>query len=103
MWETTVLVELERPVHAAPEKAWALAGTTAALSAMPAWFAFGVPAVAGTDRLCCLVIAGKTMTCVMLDVREEVPGQMICWQTRSTQPPGTQAFTLSVLRGHTGR
>jgi hypothetical protein len=98
MWETTVLVEQEQPVDAVPEKIWALAGSVTALSAMPAWFAYSIPsAVAGTDRLCCLVAVGSLMTCAVLDVREEIPGQLICWQTRSTHPAGRQLFTLSLL------
>lgn len=97
MWETTALVEREQLVDAAPEKVWALAGDFAALSAMPAWFAFSLsPSVAGTNRLCCLLAASEVMSCAVLDVREEIPGQMIRWQTRSTQPSGKQFFTLSV-------
>jgi hypothetical protein len=98
MWETAMQVEREQAVDANPGEVWALLGNLAALSAMPARFAFGVPAaLAGTDRLCGLLVVAKTMTCAVLDVRQEIPGQMICWQTRSTQPAGRQSFTLSVL------
>lgn len=98
MWDTTVLVEHELSVDAAPDQVWALARSPAALSAMPARFAFGVPAeVAGADRLCCLLVDGGIVTCAVLDVRQEIAGQMISWQTRSTQPTGKQIFTIGVL------
>ncbi|HEY1914220.1 MAG TPA: SRPBCC family protein [Streptosporangiaceae bacterium] len=97
MWDTPIRVEREQAVDAAPEKVWALAGDVAALSAMPGRSAFGVPAkAAGVGRLCCLLVPGKVLTCAVLDVREEIPGQMICWQTRSTQSVGRQVFTMSV-------
>ena len=96
MREGAVLVELEQPVDALPDKVWELVGDTAALSAMPGRFAFSVPAaVAGTDRMSCLLVPAES-GCTVLDVREEVPGQMICWQALNTQPAGEQAFTLSV-------
>jgi hypothetical protein len=91
MWETTAIVEREHVADVDPERLWALLGDLAALSVMPARFAFGVPAaVPGMERLCCLLVAGKTVHCAVLDVREEVPGQLISWQTRSTQPAGKQ-------------
>jgi hypothetical protein len=98
MWDSTVRVERDQAVDADPEKVWALAGNLAALSAMPARFAFGVPVpVPATDRLCCLLVVSRSPHCAVLDVREEVPGQMIAWQTRNTQPAGKQVITLSVL------
>lgn len=87
-----------------------LAGSPAALSLSPVWRAFSVPdAVEGTDRLCCLLVSGpgnfrrpvldlRRVRCAVVDVREEVPGQSIRWQVRSTDPAGTQLFTLSVRR-----
>jgi hypothetical protein len=107
MWDTALLVEHELPVDAVPGEVWALARSQAALSAMPAWFGFDAAAdVAGTDRLCCLVTDGQTVTAAMHDVRQEIAGRMICWQTRSTQPAGKQTLTLGVLprlRGSTLR
>ncbi len=98
MLEATVRVEREQPVDAAPEKVWELVGSLAALSAMPDRFAFDVPGpMAGTDRLCCLLVGTRNMHCAVLDVRDEVPGQTICWQTRNTQPTGRQQVRLSVL------
>ena len=98
MWESTVRVARELPVDADPDTVWGLVGSLAALSAMPARFAFGVPAAAhGTDRLCCLLVVSRSSHCAVLDVREEVPGQMITWQTRNTRPAGKQVLTLSVL------
>ena len=98
MWDTTVRVERELPVDAAPDEVWALARSPAALSAMPARFAFSVPdEVAGADRLCCLLVGGKIVACAVLDVRQEIAGQMICWQTRSTKPAGKQVFMIGVL------
>ena len=114
MWEATVLVEREQLVDARPEKIWELAGSPAALSVFPGWFAFGVPgAVKGTDRLCCVLVSGqgsfhrpvvdvRRVRCVVADVREEIPGQMISWQVRNTEPAGKQVFTLSV-HPRTGR
>jgi hypothetical protein len=83
-------VEHELRVRAVPDEAWSL-------SAMPGWFAFGVPAeVAGTDRLCCLITVDPTVACAMVDVRQEIDGQMICWQARGTQPVGSQTFSPNV-------
>jgi hypothetical protein len=68
------------------------------LSAMPAWFAFAVPAeVAGADRLCCLLGGQGVPFAALFDVRREVPGQEICWQSRSTLPVGKQNLAVSVL------
>jgi hypothetical protein len=98
VWDRTVRVEHELKVGAVPDQVWALARGPAALSAMPGWFAFGVPAeVTGTDRLCCLITANRTVTCAMVDVAQEIDGQMICWQARSTRAVGNQAFTIGVL------
>jgi hypothetical protein len=108
MWDSTVHAERERFVAAPPENVWVLAGSPAALSLSPVWWAFSVPdAVEGTDRLCCLLVSGpggfrrpvvdtRRFRCAVVDVREEVPGQSITWQVRSTDPVGKQFFTLSV-------
>lgn len=107
MWEATVRVEREQLVDALPQKVWDLAGSAAALSTFPGWFAFDVPGVvAGTDRLCCLLVSGegsfrpvadiRRVGCAVVDVKEEIPGQLISWQVRSTEPAGQQAITLSV-------
>ena len=98
MWETTLRVTCEQNVDADPERVWALLALPAALTVMPGRrFAFPVPAeIPGTDRLCCLIVAGQDHArCAVLDVREEVPGQLISWQTRSTRPAGKQTLTLS--------
>jgi hypothetical protein len=82
-----VRVEHELKVGAVPDQVWALARGPAALSAMPGRFAFGVPAeVTGTDRLCCLITANRAVTCAMVDVAQEIDGQMICWQARRRYP-----------------
>jgi len=108
MWEATVHVEREQLVDAVPEKVWELVSSPAALSVFPGWFAFGVPgAVEGTDRLCCVLVSGqgsfrcpaagtRRVRCVIVDVREEIPGQQIRWQVRNTEPAGRQVFTLSM-------
>jgi Polyketide cyclase / dehydrase and lipid transport len=98
MWETTLRVTCEQNVDADPERVWALLAVPAALTAMPGRrFAFPVQGVIpGTDRLCCLIVAGREHArCAVLDVREEDPGQLISWQTRSTRPAGKQTLTLS--------
>jgi hypothetical protein len=97
MWDRAVLVEHELPVDADPDQVWALTRTLAALSAMPGRFVLDVPAqVAGTDRLCCLLTDGEPVTSAVHDVQQEVAGQMICWQTRSTEPAGKQTLTLNL-------
>jgi hypothetical protein len=99
MWEATLRVTHEQEVDADPERVGALLAAPTALSAMPGRrFAFAVPAeVPGTDRLCCLIVAGREHAhCAVLDVREQVPGELISWQTRSTRPAGKQTLTLSV-------
>ena len=113
MWEATVLVEREQLVDVPPEKVWELAGSPGAFSVVPGWFAFSVPGVPeGADRLCCLLVAGRgsvrrpvvdarTIRCTVVDVREEIAGQRISGQVRSTKPAGRQVFTLSV-RSRTG-
>lgn len=98
MWEATVRVTREQEVDADPERVWALAAAPAALVAMPGdRFAFPVPAaVPGTDRLCCMIVSGKhDVHCAVIDVREEVPGQLIRWQVRSA-PSRKETLTLSV-------
>jgi hypothetical protein len=102
MWTQTVEVRRTERVDASPERAWELAGSLAALSAHPGWFAFGVPAgIPGADRVCC-VIHAKPLWCHVLDVREEEPGRMISWQVRSRRPLGSEVLTLSVLAQRTG-
>jgi hypothetical protein len=97
MWNATLLVEHELPVDAAADTVWALIRSPAALSARPDRFAFDVPVdVAGTDRLCCLLADDEAVTATVHDVRQEIEGQMICWQARGTQPAGQQALTLAV-------
>lgn len=91
-------VTCEQQVDADPDKVWALAAAPAALSAMPGHrFAFAVPAaVPGTDRLCCMIVSAKeNVHCAVVDVREEIPGQLICWQVRSA-PTRKETLTLSV-------
>ena len=98
MWEATVRVTREQEVDADPERVWALAASPAALAAMPGHrFAFAVPAVVpGTDRLCCMIVSGKhDVHCAVVDVREEVPGQLVRWQVRSA-PSRKETLTLSV-------
>jgi hypothetical protein len=108
MREATMRVEREQLVDAVPERVWELAGSPAALSVFPGWFAFSVSgAVEGTDRLCCLLVSGQgsfhrqvvdisRVRCAVVDVREEIPGQLISWQVLSPEPAGQQVFTLSV-------
>lgn len=107
MWEATVRVEREQLVDALPEKVWELAGSPAALSVLPGWFAFAVPgAVAGTDRLHCLLVSRggfrrpvvgiSRVDTVLIGVREEIPGEAISWQALNAEPAGKQVFTLSV-------
>jgi len=107
MWDTTLLVEHELPVDAAVDQVWTLARSPAALSAISGRFGFDVPAqIAGTDRLCCLLTDGETVTAAVHDVRQEIAGQTICWQARSTEPAGKQTLTLTALpqqRGSTLR
>jgi hypothetical protein len=106
--DTTVQVEHEAQVDAFPEQVWALARTTAALSALPGRFAFDLPGeVAGTSRLCCLLTDIRSVIPTVHDVRQEIAGQTICWQTLSTKPAGAQTLTLATRRGlspaHAGR
>jgi uncharacterized protein YndB with AHSA1/START domain len=98
MWEATIRATAEQQVDADPERVWALAATQAALSAMPGHrFAFAVEAaVPGTDRLGCMIVSAKeNVHCAVVDVREEIPGQLICWQVRSA-PARKETLTLSV-------
>jgi uncharacterized protein YndB with AHSA1/START domain len=98
MWEATIRATVEQQVDADPERVWALAAAPAALSAMPGHrFAFAVPAaVPGTDRLGCMIVSGKeNVHCAVVDVREEIPGQLISWQVRSA-PARKETLTLSV-------
>jgi hypothetical protein len=98
VWEATVRATREQQVDADPDKMWALASAPAALSAMPGQrFAFAVPAaVPGTDRLCCTIVSAReNVHCAVLDVREEIPGELIRWQVRSA-PARRETLTLSV-------
>jgi hypothetical protein len=104
MWDIDVSVERERFVNAAPEKVWELAGDVTGLSLGPGRFAFPVPGnVPETDRLSCLLALNRDGTrCVVVDVREEIPGQLISWQTRNTKPVGKNVYTLSVRPERSG-
>lgn len=97
MWESTVEVTREAVVQAAPEHAWSLVSDSAAWSLRPGHFAFDVPQVTEAGRLrCWFVPLGKGLICSVQEVREQIPGQVMSLRSRSTQPAGRQAFTLSV-------
>src|SRR5260221_876783 len=97
MWESTVEVTRKAIVQAAPEHAWSLVSDSAAWSLRPGCFAFDVPQVTEAGRLrCWFAPFGKGLGCSVQEVREEVPGQVMSLRSRSTQPAGRQAFTLSV-------
>ena len=97
MWESTVEVTREAVVEAAPEHAWSLVSDSAAWSLRPGRFAFDVPQVTEAGRLrCWFAPFGKGLGCSVQEVREEVPGQVMSVLSRSTQPAGRQAVTLSV-------
>src|SRR5258708_517509 len=103
MWESTVEVTRKAVVQAAPEHAWSLVSDSAAWSLRPGHFAFDVPQVTEAGRLrCWFVPLGKGLTCSVQEVREEIPGQGMSLRSRSTQPAGRQAFTLSVQRHDRG-
>jgi hypothetical protein len=97
MWESTVEVTRKAVVQAAPEHAWSLVSDSAAWSLRPGHFAFDVPQVTETGRLrCWFAPLGTGLICSVQEVREQVPGQVMSLRSRSTQPAGRQAFTLSV-------
>src|SRR5260221_3551044 len=97
MWESTVEVTRKAVVQATPEHAWSLVSDSAAWSLRPGHFAFDVPQVTEAGRLrCWFAPFGKGLGCSVQEVREEGPGQVMSLRSRSTQPPGRQAFTLSV-------
>lgn len=96
-WGRTVLVKHKLAVSAPPDEVWALGRGPAALSAWPGWFAFEVPAeVKGADRLCCVLGGDGVPFAAVFDVRWEVPGQEICWQSRSTASVGEQTLSVGV-------
>jgi hypothetical protein len=97
MWESTVEVTRTAVVQTAPEHAWSLVSDGAAWSLRPGQFAFDVPQVTEAGRLrCWFVPLGNGLGCSVLEVREEIPGQVMSLRSRSTRPTGRQAFTLSV-------
>jgi hypothetical protein len=56
-----------------------------------------LPQVTEAGRLrCWFAPFGNGLGCSVREVREEVPGQVMSMRSRSTQPTGRQAFTLSV-------
>jgi hypothetical protein len=98
MWETTVQVTREAVVQAPPERAWSLVSASAAWSLRPGRFAFDVPGATEAGRLrCWFVPLGSGLACAVQEVCDEIPGQTVSLRSRSTQPTGRQAFTLSVL------
>jgi hypothetical protein len=97
MWESTVEVTRKAVVQAPPEHAWSLVSDSAAWSLRPGHFAFDVPQVTEAGQLrCWFAPFGNGLGCSVQEVREEVPGQVMNLRSRSTQPAGRQAFTMSV-------
>jgi hypothetical protein len=97
MWESTLEVTREAVVQAPPEHTWSLVSDSAAWSLLPGSFAFDVPQATEPGRLrCWFAPLGQGLGGTVQEVREEGPGQVMSLRSRSTQPAGRQAFTLSV-------
>jgi hypothetical protein len=97
MWESTLEVTRKAVVQAAPEHTWSLVSDSAAWSLLPGSFAFDVPRATDPGRLrCWFAPLGQGLGGTVQEVREEGPGQVLSLRSRSTQPAGRQAFTVSV-------
>jgi uncharacterized protein YndB with AHSA1/START domain len=105
MWESTVQVERSRVVDTSAERAWSLLASPAVWSLRPtASFAFDIPwslPEAGRLRLY-IGATTRGVGSVVYEARDEAPGQLICWQTRSTVPVGRQVYTLRVRPARRG-
>lgn len=100
MWNATAQVDRSRVLDAEVERAGAFLRTAGPWTLLPGTdYAFNIPdSPAGLGRLICLVgpppdgVAGG-----ILEVMDEVPGQMIQVRSRSTNPIGKQVMTLSAI------
>jgi len=97
VWLSTVEVTREAVVRTPPEYAWSLVGDSAAWSLRAGHFAFDVPETTEAGRLRCWCFArDHGLRCSVLEVREEIPGQLMRLQPRGTQQAAPHSFTLSV-------
>lgn len=106
MRESTVHVERSRVVNARPERVWSLLASPAVWSLRPgASFAFDVPwSAPGEGRLWLYfdTTSSGALRTGILEIADEVPGQLICLRTRSTHPLNRATYTLRVLPGRQG-
>jgi len=99
MWEKTVVVERAQVVDASLERVWSLLSGPAMWSLMPGLsFAFAVPdPPAGEGRLfLSLGATSRDVSGTVLEVCDEVAGQMIQVRTRGVQPAKAATYTLAV-------
>jgi hypothetical protein len=97
MWLSTVEVTREAVVAAPPERAWSLVSDSAAWSLRRGSFAFDVPEITAAGRLRCWCFPlGQSLRWWVLEVREEIPGQLMRLESRGVEQESPWAFTLSV-------
>lgn len=95
MWESAITVERSQSINASPAQVWSLLSSPAAWSVRPDRFAFDVTAPSDARLRVVLGRVRKRSWCVLYEIRDQVPGEVISVHAPGTVPPGRQVFTLS--------
>jgi uncharacterized protein YndB with AHSA1/START domain len=103
--DSPVVVERSQAIDAPPEQVWSLLSSPAAWSLRPYTFAFDTAGPAETRLRVSLGINSQGRPyCLLHEVRDEVPGQVIRLHMLGILPPSRQVLTLSAAPdGHGAR
>jgi hypothetical protein len=97
-----VFVERSQAFGAPAEHVWPLLSGPEALALRPASFAFDVVAPPAARLRVVLSVPLTKPICVVYEVREEVPGQVVSLTMPGKPPDGGELFTLSVVPERAG-
>ncbi len=97
-----VLVERSQAVGASAEQVWSLLSGPGAMALRPASFAFDVAAPPAPRLRAVLSVPLTKPVCVVYEVREEVPGQVVSLTLPGPGPDGREVFQLSVVPEQAG-
>lgn len=97
-----VLAGRSQPVDAPAERVWSLLSRPEAVALRPDSFAFDVAAPPAPRLRVVLSVPRTAPICVVYEVREEVPGQVVSLTLPGRPPGGGEVFTLSVAPERAG-